>query len=105
MGEIKERDYIVGGINVREEGYIFNLKDDEDIKLIKKKNKFNSLPEGLKEIANLRVENPDVSLVELGRLLKEPIGKSGVNHRLKKLSSIAEELRLWKNQTKALAFL
>lgn len=70
------------------------VKQIEDIKLIKKKNKFNSLPEDLKETANLRVENPDVSLAELGKLLKEPIGKSGVNHRLKKLSSIAEELRL-----------
>lgn len=69
------------------------VKQIEDIKLIKKKNRFNSLPEGLKEIANLRVENPDVSLVELGKLLKEPIGKSGVNHRLKKISSIAGELR------------
>lgn len=69
------------------------VKQIEDIKLIKKKNKFNSLPEGLKEIANLRVENPDVSLVELGKLLKEPIGKSGVNHRLKKISQIAEDLR------------
>lgn len=69
------------------------VKQIEDIKLIKKKNKFNSLPEGLKEIADIRIENPDVSLVELGKLLKEPIGKSGVNHRLKKISSIAEELR------------
>lgn len=69
------------------------VKQIEDIKLIKKKNKFNSLPEGLKEIANLRVKNPDVSLVELGKLLKEPIGKSGVNHRLKKISEIAEDLK------------
>ena len=69
------------------------VKQIEDIKLIKKKKKFNTLPEGLQEIANLRVENPDVSLVELGKMLKEPIGKSGVNHRLKKLSAIAEDLR------------
>lgn len=70
-----------------------SVKQIEDIKLIKKKNKFNSLPDGLKEIANLRIENPDVSLAELGKLLKEPIGKSGVNHRLKKISAIAKELR------------
>ena len=69
------------------------VKQIEDIKLIKKKKKFSSLPENLQEIANLRVENPDVSLVELGKLLKEPIGKSGVNHRLKKISEIAEDLR------------
>lgn len=69
------------------------VKQIEDIKLIKKKHKFSSLPENLQEIALLRIENPDVSLIELGKMLKEPIGKSGVNHRLKKLSSIAEELR------------
>ena len=72
------------------------VKQIEDIKLIKKKNKFNSLPEGLKEIAELRIENPDISLAELGKLLKDPIGKSGVNHRLKKISQIAEELRFRK---------
>ena len=69
------------------------VKQIEDIKLIKKKNKFSSLPENLQEIADLRISNPDVSLVELGKMLSEPIGKSGVNHRLKKLSKIAEELR------------
>ncbi len=69
------------------------VKQIEDIKLIKKKNKFNSLPESLKEIAELRIENPDVSLAELGKLLKNPIGKSGVNHRLKKISEIAEEIK------------
>ena len=72
------------------------VKQIEDIKLIKKKHKFSSLPENLQEIAELRIANPDVSLVELGKMLSEPIGKSGVNHRLKKLSSIAEELRFRK---------
>ena len=69
------------------------VKQIEDIKLIKKKHKFSSLPENLQEIAELRVANPDVSLVELGKMLSEPIGKSGVNHRLKKLSEIADDLR------------
>lgn len=69
------------------------VKQIEDIKLIKKKRKFSNLPENLQEIAELRVANPDVSLVELGKMLSEPIGKSGVNHRLKKLSAIAEDLR------------
>lgn len=68
------------------------VKQIEDIKLIKAKGKFATLPENLQEIANLRIENPDLSLVELGKLLKKPIGKSGVNHRLKKISTIAEEL-------------
>ena len=69
------------------------VKQIEDIKLIKKKRKFSNLPENLQEIAELRIANPDVSLIELGKMLKEPIGKSGVNHRLKKLSAIAEDLR------------
>ena len=69
------------------------VKQIEDIKLIKKKRKFSSLPENLQEIAELRVANPDVSLLELGKMLKEPIGKSGVNHRLKKISEVAEDLR------------
>ena len=69
------------------------VKQIEDIKSIKKKRKFSSLPENLQEIAELRIANPDVSLVELGKMLSEPIGKSGVNHRLKKLSAIAEDLR------------
>ena len=69
------------------------VKQIEDIKLIKKKRKFSNLPENLQEIAELRIANPDVSLVELGKMLSEPIGKSGVNHRLRKLSAIAEDLR------------
>ena len=52
-----------------------------------------SQEEVLKEIAEIRVQNPESSLVELGKLLEKPIGKSGVNHRLKKLQEIANELR------------
>lgn len=50
------------------------------------------MPEELKEIAELRIKNPDASLIELGNLLKNPIGKSGVNYRLNKLINIAKEL-------------
>lgn len=65
----------------------------QDIKYLKEKKKFESLPENLKEIAKLREENPESSLAELGKLLKIPIGKSGVNHRLKKIHEIVEEMR------------
>lgn len=65
----------------------------EDIKLIKKLKKFDDLPKGLKEIAKAREENPELTLEQLGLSLTTPIGKSGVNHRLKKLHEIAEELR------------
>lgn len=65
----------------------------EDILYIKEKVGFEQLNESLKEIAKLRIENPDLSLVELGTLLSNPIGKSGVNHRLRKLSQIANNIR------------
>lgn len=64
-----------------------------DIKLIQNLNKFEELPDYLKEIALLRLENPDVSLKVLGEMLENPIGKSGVNHRLQKIHDFAEELR------------
>ena len=68
-----------------------------DIKLIQKLNKFEELPEDLKEIALIRLENPDMSLKALGELLEKPIGKSGVNHRLQRIHEFAEDLREGKN--------
>ena len=62
-------------------------------KYLKENKRFKELPENLKEIAEVRLKNPDASLVELGQMLKNPIGKSGVNHRLKKISEIAEGLK------------
>jgi DNA-binding transcriptional regulator WhiA len=50
------------------------------------------LDDNLKEIALLRLENPDIPLSELGKILKEPIGKSGANYRLKKIVEIASEI-------------
>lgn len=70
-----------------------SVKQINDIKYIKEKGKFNELSEQLKEIAIVRIENPDMSLEELGKLLKKPIGKSGVNHRLRKIQKIVEELK------------
>ena len=69
------------------------VRQIEDIKFIYNSKAEDKLSDNLKEIANLRIENPDISLVELGKLLKKPIGKSGVNHRLKKIQEIANELR------------
>ena len=66
------------------------VKQIESIKNIKKQGKFESLPDNLKEIAELRLENPDASLIELGKMLKKPIGKSGVNHRLNTLLKLGE---------------
>ena len=69
----------------------------EDIQYIHDRIGFGNLSENLSQIARLRLENPEVTLKELGEMLEPPIGKSGVNHRLRKLSEIAEELRK-KNQ-------
>ena len=69
------------------------LKQIEDIKFIKKMKRFNDLPENVREVADLRLEYPEISLVELGKLLSNPVGKSGVNYRLKVISNFAEELR------------
>ena len=60
------------------------------IKKLKENGKFEKLDDGLKEIANLRLENPDMPLVELVKKLSSPIGKSGVNYRLKKIVKLAE---------------
>ena len=70
-----------------------SLNQVNDIKLIQKLNKFEELSEDLKEIAILRVEYPEATLKELGEYLEPTLGKSGVNHRMKKIHEIAEELR------------
>ncbi|MBQ2917465.1 MAG: DNA-binding protein WhiA [Clostridia bacterium] len=67
------------------------VKQIEDIKKLKKNRKFEELPDNLKEVANLRLENPDSTYEELGKMLSKPIGKSGVSHRLEKISKIANE--------------
>lgn len=61
------------------------------IKKLKESGKFEKLNANLKEIAELRTEFPDISLVELGQKLSIPIGKSGVNYRLNKIIKISEE--------------
>lgn len=60
------------------------------IKKLQVAGKLQKLDDNLKEIAILRLENPDMSLIELGKKLSEPLGKSGVNYRLKKIMEIAQ---------------
>ena len=69
------------------------VKQIEDIRFIQMSSAFDELPESLQEMAELRVRYPEVTLAELGQLLDTPVGKSGVNHRLKKISLFADELR------------
>ncbi|MBO4816512.1 MAG: DNA-binding protein WhiA [Clostridia bacterium] len=68
------------------------VKQIEDIKKLKKYKKFDELPDNLKELAELRIKNPDMSYEELGKNLTKPIGKSGVSHRLEKISKIANNI-------------
>ena len=70
-----------------------NRKVNCEISYIKETVGFDKLPEGLKDVALTRLEYPEATLKELGSLLREPLGKSGVNHRLRKLSEIADKLR------------
>lgn len=65
----------------------------EAINYLKKIKKYEELPSNLLEIAELRLEYPEMSLKDLGSLLENPLGKSGVNHRLKKIIEIADEAK------------
>lgn len=70
-----------------------SLKQTQDIELIRDTIGLRALDEGLREIAEARLACPDATLSELAGALHTPIGKSGVNHRLRKLGMIAEKLR------------
>ena len=69
------------------------VKQVEDIEYIEKTIGFGSLTPALRQMAEVRLEYPEASLVELGNMLDPPVDKSGVNHRLRKLCEIAKELQ------------
>ncbi|WP_346894749.1 DNA-binding protein WhiA [Clostridium sp. UBA7503] len=69
------------------------VRQVESIKLIESEIGLDRLPKNLKEVAKLRLAFPDESLKELGAMLNPPVGKSGVNHRLRRIEKIADELR------------
>jgi len=69
------------------------VRQIESIEYIRDKIGLNKLPDGLQQIAEVRLNYQDASLKELGEMLSPVIGKSGVNHRLRKLEQIAESLR------------
>ena len=69
------------------------LKQIEDIKYLKQIGQFDKMPEQLQEIANLRLENPEASLLEIGKMLSKPIGKSGVNHRFYNIEQFVLKFR------------
>ena len=68
-------------------------RQTEDILFLRDKYGFENLPENLREMAEVRLEYPDVPLRELGAYLDPPVGKSGVNHRLRKLCELADRIR------------
>lgn len=68
-------------------------KQIEDIQYIKDHYGFDRLSDNLREIAIVRLEYPEATLKELGECLEPKVGKSGVNHRLRKLSELADRLR------------
>ncbi|EJO5346874.1 DNA-binding protein WhiA [Clostridium botulinum] len=69
------------------------VRQVESIKFIEKEIGLGRLPKNLRDVAELRIKYPDESLRELGKMLIPPVGKSGVNHRLRRIEKIAEELR------------
>lgn len=69
------------------------VKQVEDINYIQETIGLDSLPKNLQEIAEVRLQYPQAALKELGAFLEPPVGKSGVNHRLRKLCEIAEDIK------------
>ena len=69
------------------------VRQVEDIEYIDKTVGLSSLPKNLEEIARYRIKFTEASYKELGAMLDPPVGKSGVNHRLRKISTIADRLR------------
>lgn len=77
-----------------------SVRHIENIKYINEHIGFGKLPKGLREIAELRLKYKDASLKELGEMLDPPLGKSGVNHRLRKLDRLAQQDRELKGEKK-----
>ena len=69
------------------------VRQIEDINILQDAIGLDNLPDNLREMAYLRLEYPDAPLKDLGQYLDPPVGKSGVNHRLRKLSELADKYR------------
>ena len=72
------------------------LQQIENIQYLQSIGKLKELSEPLQEIAKIRLEHPEASLIELGNMLAKPIGKSGVNHRFQAIEKIVEDLKMKK---------
>lgn len=69
------------------------VRQIDNIKLLQKEVGLESLPDKLREVAEVRLAHPDINLKEVGELLKGSVSKSGVNHRLRKIDELAEKIR------------
>lgn len=70
-----------------------SIRQIESIEYIDARMGINKLPDKLREVAEIRLDNSDLSLKEIGELLNPVVGKSGVNHRFRKIEKIADDLR------------
>ena len=69
------------------------VKQIADIELIRDTEGLDSLPGPLREMALVRLEYPEAPLKDLGKYMNPPVGKSGINHRLRKLAAVADAIR------------
>ncbi|GLX71300.1 DNA-binding protein WhiA [Paenibacillus glycanilyticus] len=69
------------------------VRQIDNIKLLQKEIGLNNLPDKLREVAEIRLQHPDMNLKEVGEMLKGAVSKSGVNHRLRKIDELAEKIR------------
>jgi DNA-binding protein WhiA len=69
------------------------VRQIENIKLLQREVGLDSLPDKLKEVAEIRLQHPDMNLTEVGEMLSGKVSKSGVNHRLRKIDELAEKIR------------
>lgn len=69
------------------------VRQIEDIRYLQDSGNFSLLNDNLREAAELRLKYPDMPLYELGRKCVPPVGKSGINHRLRKIGQIADSIR------------
>ena len=83
---VQRKKYFVVSVNAA-------ARQLEDILLLQEKYGFEKLPVSLRQMAEVRLEHPEAPLKELGRYLDPPVGKSGVNHRLRKLCELADAMR------------
>lgn len=77
-----------------------SLAQTEDILTVDKAIGLENISHELREVAMIRLNNSDMTLREIGESLENPISRSGVNHRLKKISAMAEQIRREKNESK-----